>query len=337
MINVYLDSNIFRFLKKNDETQFQQLNNKLIQYSGSPLFYCYSHAHLLDLKQDLTNKKEEDLKFMETIVNDNYLCLYWGEKTAKIYPKSPTEAFNEIEDDSDLSTLNPLSFFEEDPTDDPVLNSLKKSFKTILDATALDLSYLNLDNMSSEDKKMIEKLIPIDKNKPNLVDILKHISTFNQDLFNNQSSTYKDMRGYLVQGMDLKKHNIDYNNINFNEDLKNTAMGKTFVEFVTNSINPDGTKEITLDNFFINAFTSLNLLGIDKEKNRKARFANTFNDAQHGYYGAYCDYVVSDDETFLRKCKVMYKLLGFETKVLHIDEFCDLIDSIADGGLPKLD
>ena len=48
------------------------------------------------------------------------------------------------------------------------------------------------------------------------------------------------------------------------------------------------------------------------------------NDGYHSYYGAFCDYVVSDDQGFLKKTKALYRLLGIETKVYHIDEFIPL-------------
>lgn len=81
--------------------------------------------------------------------------------------------------------------------------------------------------------------------------------------------------------------------------------------------------------FFITAFQSLNILGIDKENNKKAKFANTLNDAQHSYYAAHCDVLVSDDAGFLLKSKVVFNLLGIETKVLHVEEFASQIGYFA--------
>jgi hypothetical protein len=38
------------------------------------------------------------------------------------------------------------------------------------------------------------------------------------------------------------------------------------------------------------------------------------NDGYHSYYGAFCDYVVSDDQGFLKKTKAMYKLLNIKNR-----------------------
>jgi hypothetical protein len=333
MTKIYLDSNIFRFLKKNDTPQYIDLRNKLIQYSGS-LLYCYSHAHLLDLKRDATERKEEDLKFMEAFVGKNYLCHYWGEKEANFYSESPTDAFKDLLQDSDVSTINPLEIMEDDPSDDPITKSLKEMLKTIMNTPLLDLSHVDIESLPPDAKKMMGKLIPTGKTQVSLADISTQLSSFYEDLF-NKNGEYKELRGYLIKNLDLEKNNVDYMNENFNEDLKKTSLKKTFEEYVNEAISHDGTKEITKDNFIINAFTSLNMLGIDKEKNKKARFPNTFNDGQHGYYATYCDYVVSDDETFLRKCKLIYKLRDIPTKVMHVDDFCKEIESIA-GSNPNI-
>lgn len=70
---------------------------------------------------------------------------------------------------------------------------------------------------------------------------------------------------------------------------------------------------------FTTSYVSLDLLGISKDK--KVKFRNLVNDSLHSYYGAYCDILVSDDEGFLKKTKVLYKLLGIQTQVLDLKEF----------------
>jgi hypothetical protein len=112
---------------------------------------------------------------------------------------------------------------------------------------------------------------------------------------------------------------IEYDEIDFNDDLKNSVLQKTFIEYVNYNLNPNGDKKITDYDFYIQAYFTLDLLGISKDK--KPRFRNVMNDGFHSYYGAFCDYVVSGDEGFLKKTKALYKLLGIESKVYHIDEF----------------
>ena len=139
-----------------------------------------------------------------------------------------------------------------------------------------------------------------------------------------------DLHPYSLDNLQLiNKYNIDIEKINFNEDLKNTPLQQSFIEFVEKASEHNSNKEQEEHNFFTTAFSLLNILGIDNESNKKAKFANTMNDAQHSYYSAHCDYLVSDDEGLLVKSKVLFKLLGIDTKVLTVEEFSKQIPIIA--------
>ena len=74
------------------------------------------------MKNDATDVKFEELKFMETLVKDNYLCYYWGDKVTTCYLVTPAEAFkesaqdqNETEGLSLTSVLNEIDFESVDP------------------------------------------------------------------------------------------------------------------------------------------------------------------------------------------------------------------------------
>lgn len=67
---VYFDSQIFRELKKEDNKKLLNLIKKL---KNKEFLYCYSDAHLYDLKNDNTEMYKEDLNFMKDIVDDNYI------------------------------------------------------------------------------------------------------------------------------------------------------------------------------------------------------------------------------------------------------------------------
>ena len=135
----------------------------------------------------------------------------------------------------------------------------------------------------------------------------------------DDKTAYKGLRNAVDKNINNGKFTVEYDNIDFNDDLKNSVLQKTFIEYVNTNLNPNGDKIITDYDFYIQAYFTLDLLGISKEKN--ARFKNVMNDGYHSYYGAFCDFVVSDDQGFLKKTKALYKLLGIESKVYHIDEF----------------
>ena len=146
---------------------------------------------------------------------------------------------------------------------------------------------------------------------------------------NEDKTVYKNLRNITDKHLNNGKFTVDYNKIDFNEDLKDSVLQKSFIDFVTDNLDPNGKKEFSNYDFFTNAYLNLDILGISKESSKNVRFNNMLNDAIHSYYGAYCDCVVSDDSGFLKKTRTLYKLLGIDTKVLNADEFIRTFEFIA--------
>jgi hypothetical protein len=134
-------------------------------------------------------------------------------------------------------------------------------------------------------------------------------------------SVYKGLRNVVDQYINNGKFTVDYDSIDFNDDMKNSVLQKTFIEYVRGNLNPNGNKEITDYDFFIQAYFTLDILGISKERSKNVKFGNVINDSYHSYYGAFCDYVVSEDDGFLKKTRALYRLLDIQTKVFQIDDF----------------
>jgi len=109
MVTVYFDSQIFRYLKNIEKypTSKQPLIQRLSKYiseNREHFLYFFSHAHLLDLANDKTDKKYEDLKFMESVVDNNFLIQHFGSDKAKYLLVDPITAFEDYKpDDEDLS------------------------------------------------------------------------------------------------------------------------------------------------------------------------------------------------------------------------------------------
>ena len=196
---------------------------------------------------------------------------------------------------------------------------LLKNAKKIFHDMKLDFNFLKRNDIPQNLKAQLTRIIPTESSL-SLAEVVQHfmgvVKTMNED-----RTIYKDLRntidGYLNNG----KFTIKYDNIDFNDDLKNSELRKTFIEYVNSNLNPNGNKEISNYSFFTNAYFSLDLLGISKEPSKKVKFRNVINDGLHSYYGAFCDYVVSDDQGLLKKTRALYRLLKIDTKVIHIEEF----------------
>jgi hypothetical protein len=314
-MRIYLDKQIFSHLFKQEKSQYVDLLKKLYDYKSNGIF-CYSHAHLLDLKNDKTDIKYDELKFMETLVEDNYLSYHAIDKYTSCYLVKPLEAFADIDieeeefDVSDIFNLDTSLMTEEQNDNLAIVKNLFNDFK-------FDFSFLK-ENLPEDADDSINKIIPSEK--MSIMDLTQHMMSMVKNM-EEDKSFYKGLRGTSDKYLNNGKFTVDFNSIDFNDDLKNSALQKTFIEFVNGNLNPNGNKKVTRYDFFTNAYFSLDLLGISKEPAKTVKFRNVLNDGFHSYYGAYCDYVISDDNGFLKKTKALYKLLKIDTKVLHIDEF----------------
>jgi hypothetical protein len=318
MERIYFDKQIFSHLFKGEKPAYQNFLSTLNR-NKHRFLYCYSHAHLLDLKNDLTDIKYKELDFIETLVNDNYLSYHAIEKRTSCYLAKPSEAFKDIEQDEPISFSNIFDGLDLEFAT-PEQKAQVEFAKEILTNQKLDFGLSQIDALPGNLSEPLNKVLPIGLGPMTIMEWAEHfmgmVKTMEED-----KSVYKGLRNVVDQNINNGKFTVDYESIDFNDDLKNSVLQKSFIEYVNNNLNPNGDKEVTDYDFYVNAYFTLDLLGISKEPSKTVKFKNVMNDGYHSYYGAFCDYVVSDDNGFLKKTKVLYKLLGIETKVYHIEEF----------------
>jgi hypothetical protein len=319
-MRIYFDKQIFSHLFKQEQDKYCSLLPKLYKAVNNNLF-CYSHAHLLDLKNDSTNIKFAELEFMETLVADNYISYHGIEKKTSFYLARPSETFaSEINTAENIDITSLLSKDSDDLSElekmrrDGIVNAMSNIRSNFGLLNPLELPY---SSFKPEDAYFLGDL-PIDQLSGYFKELL--------DKMEDDKSIYKRIRNASDKYLNDGKYIADPGNSKFNQELKESLLGKTFLDFVEKNLNPDGDKHISRYDFYINAYCILDLLGICKEPAKSVKFNNMLNDGIHSYYGAYTDMVVSDDMGFLKKTKILYRLLGIETKVCHIDEFMKTFD-----------
>lgn len=317
---VYFDSNVFRYLK-NKDGKYCEAYNKLLTYKDRIIYY-FSYAHLSDLKQDKTEMKFDDLSFMETLVDNNYLNIRNEEDVVNVTVANPSEAFNSLDDISvsDLFKEVLSEEYDENP-------ELKKIIKDLFETSIEDFGISGIHEINDLENPLNGIFPSLDKNTTLLDFVLKMWEGF--DKFNKDSSVWRNLRKYSIENLNLKNFDIDINDVDFDEKLKNTSLQKSFLEFVEDTFkNNESLNNQRRYNFFTTAYTCLNMLGLDREKNKKVVFSSFQNDAQHAFYGAHCEYLITDDIQLLAKAKSLYKLFDIETKVLSLDEFIKVLDLI---------
>jgi len=326
MVRIYFDKQIFSYLFKKEKSQYVKLLDKIKTQKAS--LFCYSHAHLLDLKNDKTNIKYSELEFIDTIVNDNYLSYHAIKKKTSCYLARPLEAFADLEEDSDEVDFSSILNFDTSDLSAEDKEKIEKA-KTLFTDTKLGFNFPELDNVDSKITDPLSKLLPFGQEPMSLMQWSEHFMGMLKNM-QEDKTVYKGLRNVTDKHFNNGKFTIDYDEINFNEDLKDSHLQKTFIEYVNSNLNPNGDKEISKYDFFTNAYFTLDLLGISKEPSKSVRFNNMLNDGIHSYYGAYCDCVVSDDAGFLKKTRALYKLLEIDTKVMHVDDFIKSFDFIVE-------
>lgn len=320
MERIYFDKQVFSFLFKSTDPIYRNFLNELNSNKDNFLF-CYSHGHMLDLKNDKTDIKYKELEFMETLVRDNYISYHALDKKTSCYLAKPLEAFKDVEQetDTDISFTNLFDGFDLESLTEGQRQQVVKA-KDVFTNQKLDFGFFNMEGLTEELKKPLSKILPIGVPSMTLMEWMQHFMGTLKSM-EEDKSVYKGLRNVVDQYLNNGKFTVDYDNIDFNDDMKNSVLQKTFIEYVNGNLNPNGNKEITDYDFFLQAYFTLDILGISKESSKNVRFRNMINDSYHSYYGAFCDYVVSEDEGFLKKTRVLYKLLDIQTKVFHIDDF----------------
>jgi hypothetical protein len=322
MHRIYLDKQIYSHLFKQEKAEYVELLEKIYQHKADFLF-TYSHALLLDLKNDKSDIKFKELDFIETIVEDNYLSYHSLEKQTSCYLAKPNIAFKDVNVEDEKIDFSSIFDTEiEGLTNENV--QLLQTAKTLFSEPIFDLSLFNLDKVPNDISEKLSKVLPTEKASMNLYELMDYFMGLVPKI-EADKTIYKGLRNITDKYLNNGRFTVDIDEIDFNENMKDSVLKKTFIEYVNSSLNPTGEKQISNYDFYTHAYFTLDLLGISKDGSN-VKFRNLLNDGFHSYYGAFCDCVVSDDSGFLRKTKVLYKLLGIEAKVYNVEEFIAAFD-----------
>lgn len=109
--------------------------------------------------------------------------------------------------------------------------------------------------------------------------------------------------------------------------LRSKQMDMSFIEYVESTFKHQ--KEPPDDyEFFTRAYLMLDLIGYRSDKLQKPTnsMMNIWQDAEHAFYGAHCDYLVAFDKRLRGKAVLLYHLLNIPTEVIHP---MDLVEDIS--------
>jgi hypothetical protein len=323
-MRIYLDTNIFSNIRNNIE--YTDLRNIILNTKDCHTYF-FSNAHLLDLKQDLTDEKYKDLDFIEIIVENNYLCKTWGGPTS-CYLSTPIQAFNSLEVDN---TINPddLNWVINDPLFQNKIKETKKQFES------LHIEIPEHIDMPESLKIYLENIRQQTQNF-NILKLIKDGIQFYNSI-NTDPLIYKELRRFIKEHKELIfKENSLITETDIDEIFNNSFFKAEFLDYIEKNIHVEFIHySDKMYYIFLLAFFTLNILGLDSEKNKKARFKNTFIDSLHVYYSGLCDVLVTEDEGIIEKGNIIFKKFNIDTKILKPQQFVQLMNEIEINDIKK--
>ena len=138
--------------------------------------------------------------------------------------------------------------------------------------------------------------------------------------YNTEPAFYRNIRNASLEELNISKDYKQTQNpiSEIDNVLQSSTFKKTFVAFVEENLK-NYFKDKTPSRFevFTNYYIALDLLGYYRDK----VFKNLLQDSFHAFYGAHCDFFVTDDDNTYHKAKVIYEHFNIETTVCKSDEF----------------
>lgn len=324
MFRVYFDWNVYSYLrqKKGSEEPFTSLYS-FLKRSKERILLVYSPAHLQDLKRSYfksekgRSQTELDLEFLGKMT-DNH-CLYEEYKGKSASPRKidTKKYFKDIIDNDSLFDFDFDNLINEE--DNPQLALLWKSYVNLLKLmpSGVDPNKINeLPKKYHHFKKFLSNTVSDNSFYSLMIDVINLMKSTEKE----QSDVYKSVRNSAVEDMKIDTNPQNWGDafVYLNNFFEKKKINKTFHELIEDILNSSKKKEeLTRFDYFINYYISLDTFGYYRDK----RMANLIDDATHSYYGAYCDFFVTDDDNTFNKAKAVYNKLGIATEVCKAKDF----------------
>lgn len=296
MKKIYLDWNIINHLEENPE-----LFEFILQYQ-SHFVFVYSPAHFSDLmksyKENGSNAYfEKDLKRLETIC-ETHLMRYFDKKL-NIHRCPPTE------------------FLEKEGKDYPIFKDVFKPdfFKNSLSVDGLDLYGLFRERLKSVSfEKTID--LPLIGSFSNAFELLNGFMVFLEKAMTDREF----VRAIRASSSGIAKDKAMTRINDYDPDEVIGAINDFFARYGSDIDIVGIIKKTIVENqqgdeklLFESLYTSLDLMSYHADKRD---FMNILTDADHAFYGGFCDVLVTGDAKMRLKAKAVYSYYGIHTKII---------------------
>lgn len=331
MIRVYLDWNVISNLKRIEIPKFRDLRLHILQ-NLDRLLIPFTTAHINDLrksiKPDLSNDLLlNDLELLSEISNNQFIN--WTKNNiTEPFIGHPNRFYYE-----NIEIWNNPNYFDFSN----IFNDIIKSFEDIGLGAIGELYKNQMQSIPIDDilkNDAFKNMLKIDTDFNNYWDFLNVMAKSLQEL-NSNKEYYKEFRLYIQNsGLNVSENSEDWqdNEIfdNIDKLLKAKGVNQSFMELLTYPNQQVKKEKSTLYDNFISTYLMLDVIGYKSDKLKKPsnNMTNITNDAIHSFYGAHCEYLVTDDKNLLKKSKAIYSKLNKPTQIMSSDEFYNNFDKI---------
>lgn len=324
MFRVYLDWNVFSYLRRLGESEEPFISLKsFLNRSRERISLVYSPAHLSDLKRVYTNSEkgivetEKDLDFLEEMTNGR--CLYEEYKGDSAQPMGfvPRDYFYELLNNDDALGFDFDNMISEE--DDPEIRSLWKSYVDLLKLMPTGINFDDLDKLPKS-YQGVKGYLNNTEESNSFYSLIKDIANVMNASDEEKSNLYKSIRNSAIKDMKLDTNHQNWGDAfdYLNSFFEKKKINKTFQDIIGETLESSRKKEgLTRFDYFSHYYISLDTFGYFRDK----KFSNLIDDVTHAYYGAYCDFFVTDDDNTYHKARAVYEKLGIKTIVCKAKEF----------------
>lgn len=311
MKRVYLDWGVVSNLKK---PEYANIREFLITHKRD-LFFVYSSAHFEDaMRSEGDERLLQDIQMLESLVDNHLLSYNQKEKTAHPYLATPSDYY-QTHKGQNLDRVPSFSELVSSVDKDvPLVGGLLKAI--------LDIPFPIPEEARSQ--KLLGMMLPGLPEMPSFGDVIDSGMVFVNKMLCDKEF-YKYYRSSIrASGFNLNPNSGNWraNEVvpNISARMKELGIDKSFEDFVLmgfgNKDKVDGFQ------FFMAAYSMLDLIGYKSDKLPKATNAmNSVNtDAQHAYFAAFCDYLITQDSHLTSKAQALYHEFNISTKVISPGE-----------------
>ena len=315
MKRIYLDWGVISNLKK---PEFAKVREFLLSHKGD-LFFVYSPAHFEDAMRSKGDERLfQDIQTLESLV-DNHLIAYVKE-TTQPFLLTPSEYYcnnkdRNLDEVPDITKMLPMI-----SQGIPAVGGLLKSF--------MNIPFPISDTARSNE--IVSMMLPDLPAWPTLSDAI-HSATLYVNKMLSDKDYYRTYRSAVRASgfkVDSNAGNWAVKDVvpNITTWLKSLGVNKSFEEFVLMGF---GNKNNVDDfQFFISAYSLLDMIGYKSDKLPKSSNAmnSVSTDAQHAYFAAFCDYLITQDTHLASKALALYNEFGISTKIITPQDSIEVLD-----------